>query len=830
MKRFLFIIISLIFCFTLISCQQKGTALEEYTVYLPEEASAWERNGAYSLVDAIEQTHGKELDIILSEDKRSDFDIIIGKDCLSEEQQKSFDYEAMGHKGFAVAAEEGRYVISATNEKGLALAIEYFVSEVLGEELSLAREYSYTSQHEDSHQSGEGYINVDLPYASGIDVYKVPKDAPAGYRYGPSIIVNEDGSMDMWLAGGGSGPEQWDWIVYMHSDDGEKWSEEKCVLQPTPNALDHYSCCDPGVIYLNGYYYLGYTSTLNANQCDNNLFVARSKNPDGPFEKWNGEGWGGNDPKPIVYFSEDQQLWGIGEVSFVELNGTLYIYYTENGTRGNVTCVATADANDENWPLTMESRGVAIDAHTHDSIDVKYIEEYDRFIAVASDERLSKDSYLLFLESSDGITFEAVDACKKNVRYFCHNPGIAGRPNGHITPDMDSYVAYAYGEGWGKWNTRLQEIDIFISDTTDFEEINGNNLSTPIERDDRDVNLLRTAGISALDKCVIRVPLKQQYVILHLAKCNVFRTNWKNLNDYRNQVELYGYDESIVSRPESNSLTLKLNSVGETMITVEYDGHLTYVYLIVYDNNADPDEIVSVEPIAYDVINMNTKGSYQPQIKSKVTYADGRWEMVWSQNEHGVSYEYDSTALEINENSYIYPKKPGSHTVTIKAGEVNAELTVNVTVPDYSTLDFTHAEADTVMLRQTNNCEAELTEKGLKLTSTTGEDPFITIDYTDACLMAEDFSSISIKYSIPTENKGKNYSSQTFFRCGVDSILEEKSSQRSSLIANASAQTLTLDLSDKEYWKNEITEIRFDFFDSCSKGDVIYIESITLNK
>ena len=100
----------------------------------------------------------------------------------------------------------------------------------------------------------------------------------------------------------------------------------------------------PGVVYFNGYYYLGYTSTLNSTGFCNNVFVARSGTPDGPFEKWNGNGWGGPECQPIVYYDESWQEWGIGEPSFIELNGKLYMYYTSGGS----TMVATADATNEN--------------------------------------------------------------------------------------------------------------------------------------------------------------------------------------------------------------------------------------------------------------------------------------------------------------------------------------------------------------------------------------------------------------------------------------------------------------------------------------------------
>lgn len=190
----------------------------------------------------------------------------------------------------------------------------------------------------------------------GYDVY-APLEGQWGYRYGPSIIYYPDGSMDAWFATPGTSGE-WDWFTYKHSDDGgATWSKEVVVLQPTPDSMDHYSVCDPGVIYFDGYYYLGYTSTIVSTNggINNNVFVSRSKNPDGPFEKWNGSGWGG-DPAPIVYFDEADSAWGAGEISFVRVDDTLYCYYTWMCPDGDYTMVSIADATNENWPTTMDTR------------------------------------------------------------------------------------------------------------------------------------------------------------------------------------------------------------------------------------------------------------------------------------------------------------------------------------------------------------------------------------------------------------------------------------------------------------------------------------------
>ena len=107
-------------------------------------------------------------------------------------------------------------------------------------------------------------------------------------------MLDDDGGIDAWFAAPGDGEDEYDWVTYRHSDDGGKtWSDEKVVLSPSPNTPDALSICDPDAFYYDGYYYLGYTSTINKNEkglC-NSVFLARSKEPDGPYEKWNGSGY-----------------------------------------------------------------------------------------------------------------------------------------------------------------------------------------------------------------------------------------------------------------------------------------------------------------------------------------------------------------------------------------------------------------------------------------------------------------------------------------------------------------------------------------------------------
>ena len=116
---------------------------------------------------------------------------------------------------------------------------------------------------------------TDLTTYPGWSIY-----TPGDYRYGPSIIINSDNSMDAWFAAMGSGGVA-DVIKHKKSTDGgENWGSETTVLEPTPSFADYWSCCDPGVVKFGGYYYIGYTAATNNDQGeDNEVYVARSTSP-----------------------------------------------------------------------------------------------------------------------------------------------------------------------------------------------------------------------------------------------------------------------------------------------------------------------------------------------------------------------------------------------------------------------------------------------------------------------------------------------------------------------------------------------------------------------
>jgi hypothetical protein len=303
----------------------------------------------------------------------------------------------------------------------------------------------------------------------GWKIYDPMTDETArcNYRYGPVFIINEDRSIDMWVSSGGLYGE-WDWIAYTRSlDGGLTWVEERIAIRPSPGMMDGYSVCDPAILKIGQYYYLGYTS-LDMNLSygwSNNIFVARSTFPEGPYEKWNGNGWGGN-PKPFIIFDGPANYYGAGEPSFVEKDGTVYIYYSwisedQDGKKITQTRLCTAPSTSDNWPGNLTYQGIAINKKSSsDSADVKYISDYGKFLAITTADRFTADSYVKMYESTDGINFTPSNISLKNLEPFLHNAGISGRANGHINLFDNNFIAYAYGYPWASWRTHLNPISL----------------------------------------------------------------------------------------------------------------------------------------------------------------------------------------------------------------------------------------------------------------------------------------------------------------------------------------------------------------------------------
>lgn len=328
---------------------------------------------------------------------------------------------------------------------------------------------------------------VEVSVDEGKTIYE-PKGS-WGYRYGPSFLYNSDGILEGWFSGPPETGREWDDLFYRKSADyGETWSDEVVGVKPLANTREEYSACDPAVFKYGEYYYALYSSTIESQGRYNDVYGARSKSPTGPWERWSGTGWSEMDSQPIVFYGSNADYYGIGEPSAVIVGNKIYLYYTYKGILGNgasvnQTRVAVGDITKENWPSTLEEKGVAVGGKDseEDSLDVKYIDDYGIFLGVTTCKRFSKQSYIQFYQSFDGITFYEIYECDSSkAELRLHNIGMTGDELGHIDLNTPQYVSYAYaknGLDWGFWSTAINRIHIKVTQIVNLKEVLGETVS-----------------------------------------------------------------------------------------------------------------------------------------------------------------------------------------------------------------------------------------------------------------------------------------------------------------------------------------------------------------
>ncbi|MBE6687060.1 MAG: hypothetical protein E7591_07490 [Ruminococcaceae bacterium] len=519
--------------------------------------------------------------------------------------------------------------------------------------------------------------------STGWDIYTPRNYTDYNYRYGPTIITNEDGSMDAWFSCTGSSVSgELDYFSYKHSDDGGKsWGEEKIVLSPTGLSKDRLSVCDPAAIYFNGYYYLGYTSTLDKGGYTNHGFVARSKNPDGPYEKWNGKGWGGL-PEPIITYNGRGDQWGMGELSFVVVEDRLYIYYSLKCESGQYTYVTTADASNENWPLTItEGKRCLKWGYGQAAADVKYDRASGLFVAAAIVNGNSNECYMALFTSEDGFDFIESSRSSANMKSNAMNNGISAGPDGTFDSNTDKlYIAYAYGQKWGCWATRIAPVTLNISAYPSLKDKSATD-STLFKAYEGEKEYI---GITTESHYYIIEEGSSFNVNAYIFDDEMRRTLITNTEGF----EFSAYEEGIVS---FNGMTGNAVKTGKTVVAATYDKYYVTFTVEVREKGSD-----TVSSGAYsfeawsDVINVKAGSDHQSAIRGILTTCGGLIgeayndttadKVIFTQYEYPVIYSgYDPNIIHIDMQGNITPLSFGSTEVTVTvSGQKSFKVTVNV--------------------------------------------------------------------------------------------------------------------------------------------------------
>ena len=659
---------------------------------LPEAFLKWEPTASFNESDA-----NALIDQFIQTKPSTDMVLTLWGHGYEFDQYNSWDnFEAQIAKLAAAAAEEGSEIVFVTNAQFYQLFKNEIPAMPVEAEIDDGRPYQL-----DMTVTGDGY-----------DIYNPPSGAD-GYRYGAQYLYEDDGKTvhAYFSCIGSSQFGEWDWISYRKSTDGGKtWGAEKMVLSPSMNTTETYSVCDPGVVKAGDYYYIAYTSTLNALGMANNVYIARSQNPDGPFDKWTGSGWGGVMPQPIFYYDDAPGKYGIGEPAMVVKGDTMYLYYTYIAEDGRDYCmVATADLTTENWPATIQEHGVATrklaGSYSVDSLDVKYVEDYDKFIAIATGLRFTAQSFIAVYESSDGIHFELVDVVRQDTYDGLHNIGLSSGVDGHINIAEDAgllCVIYSYAGSeyeWGDWATRVQPISIGQSKTNNItaEIAADNKPDAPIARANESTSQVmirlgstRNAGDVKNDVYAVQTGGTASAYLFTVAYNKTYENFRASQNTNSTSWTVTVGDDSIISVTKGSPLTITGKKAGMTYFDVTYNGQTTRAWVVVTDTAPSSSTIMSLKPV-HDQYTLywGDMNAMSVQLRAAITYTNytymetGVATVDSDGNPNGPSPAitfsgYDTSIITVDENGFVTPVGVGTTTVTMTC--LGKTTTVPVTV------------------------------------------------------------------------------------------------------------------------------------------------------
>lgn len=135
-------------------------------------------------------------------------------------------------------------------------------------------------------------------------------------------------------------------------------------------------------------------------------------------------------------------------------------------------------------------------------------------------------------------------------------------------------------------------------------------------------------------------------------------------------------------------------------------------------------------------------------------------------------------------------------------------------------------------VRSGNNCDFsyDFAARALKLTASSFNDPYALLRYlyTEQKLDLSTYKYAVLVYRKSSSNKGACETGSVYFQTTND---YQHSGERSLSFALDGTEEeysyVVLDFSSDANWKNELVELRFDFFDSCSSGDSMLLKSVS---
>ena len=317
------------------------------------------------------------------------------------------------------------------------------------------------------------------------------------YNYCPSVLQLADGTRYVYYCTNKNSLQVIDYVGCrkgtLQADGTYTWGAETHALSPSADAWDSQHVCDPSVIagdftYQGEQYgyLMAYLGCVTTNSQDNEVGIAVSKTPEGPFVRVGTE--------PLVAFDYDANntafQWGVGQPSIVSKDkaGEVWLFYTYGDPTVTKTVYSVCDFSNLDAPVlgdeikvgTAGLKNLNGNGDFLNNADFAYDAEKDRFYCASDCHPHPTDAQPDFISSHFRVSYfggtDIANAKWSNMANIGevdtgyprnHNVGLVRDAYGHILPGDYLTVYYTVSEtGTYQWSHlgtyRLHEFHLLI--------------------------------------------------------------------------------------------------------------------------------------------------------------------------------------------------------------------------------------------------------------------------------------------------------------------------------------------------------------------------------
>lgn len=193
------------------------------------------------------------------------------------------------------------------------------------------------------------------------------------YNYCPTILMEGNNTMHIWYCSNEISGNVTDYVAYrkgtLHSDGKWTFSEKVLVLGPGKEGdWDSRHACDPSVVKgkfkYNGTdynYLMAYLGCYTSDSSCNEVGIAVSQKPEGPWVKINELNPIANYYESTEFGSDGGKFWGYGQPSLVSVDkeGKVLLFYTKGIKLGTYTYCEKWDFSDLNNPIKLAENKIS---------------------------------------------------------------------------------------------------------------------------------------------------------------------------------------------------------------------------------------------------------------------------------------------------------------------------------------------------------------------------------------------------------------------------------------------------------------------------------------